>query len=211
MTLSAWFLYAVVAAVAVVSPGPATLLAINNSILGGRRVALISTLGSITGIGVLSVFATIGLGALLQASAPLFNALKVTGALYLVYLGLQQWRGSIPVASGTTAIIKRSSGVFVRGLLISVSNPKSILFFTALFPQFIDHQRPVASQFVLMTITFMLFSLTSLTVYATLAGRMRQWMSSSQGQRLFQRICGSLFVAMGTALLTSVGRASART
>ena len=211
MTLSAWFLYAVVAAVAVVSTGPATLLAINNSILGGRRVALISTLGSITGIGVLSVFATIGLGALLQASAPLFNALKVTGALYLVYLGLQQWRGSIPVASGKTAIIQRSNGVFVRGLLVSVSNPKSILFFTALFPQFIDHQRPVASQFVLMTITFMLFSLASLTVYATLAGRMRQWMSSSKGQRLFRRICGSLFVAMGTALLTSVGRASART
>jgi len=211
VTLSAWFLYAVVAAVAVVSTGPATLLAINNSILGGRRVALISTLGSITGIGVLSVFATIGLGALLQASAPLFNALKVTGALYLVYLGLQQWRGSIPVASGKTAIIQRSNGVFVRGLLVSVSNPKSILFFTALFPQFIDHQRPVASQFVLMTITFMLFSLASLTVYATLAGRMRQWMSSSKGQRLFRRICGSLFVAMGTALLTSVGRASART
>ena len=213
MTLSAWSLYALVAAAAVISPGPATLLAVNNAVAGGPRSALPSTLSNVVGIALLSGIAMVGLGALLQASAPLFTALKVAGALYLVYLGVRQWRRPVPMPAsgnvdGGTTPGRRDA--FVQGLFVALSNPKSILFFTALFPQFLDHGRPLAGQFAIMTATFMTISFASLTGYAALAGRVRRWLRSARGERLFRRACGSLFVVLGLGLLSSAGRASAR-
>ena len=213
MTPSAWLLYAFVAGAAILSPGPAILLAINNAVAGGQRLALMSSLGNVVGVGLLSGVAMVGLGALLQASAPLFTALKVAGALYLVYLGVRQWRRPVPepadgTAEGVTAPGRRDA--FVQGLLVALSNPKAILFFTALFPQFLDHGRPLVGQFALMTATFMAISFASLAGYAALAGRARWWLRSARGKRLFRRACGSLFVVLGLGLLSSAGRASAR-
>ena len=187
MTPSAWLLYALVAGAAILSPGPAILLAINNAVAGGQRLALMSSLGNVVGVGLLSGVAMVGLGALLQASAPLFTALKVAGALYLVYLGVRQWRRPVPepadgTAEGVTAPGRRDA--FVQGLLVG--------------------------QFALMTATFVAISFASLAGYAALAGRARRWLRSARGERLFRRACGSLFVVLGLGLLWSAGRASAR-
>ena len=211
MTLGAWSVYVLVAGVAVVSPGPATLLAINNSVSGGRRTALISSLGNVTGLGMLSLVATLGLGALLQASATLFTALKIVGALYLVWLGVRQWRGPARLTTAALPTARRDRDIFVEGLLVSLSNPKSIVFFTALFPQFLDHSQPLAGQFALMTGTFMALSIASLTLYAAAAARLRRWLGSAHGERLFGRVCGALFVAIGAGLLSGTARASSRT
>ena len=210
MTPASWSVYALVAAAAVASPGPATLLAINNSVSGGPRVAMLSSLGNVLGLGLLSVVAMAGLGALLQTSATLFTALKVVGALYLVYLGVRQWRRPVrPSAEGSTRA-RRGRDVFVEGLLVSLSNPKSIVFFTALFPQFLDRSQPLLGQFALMTGTFMLLSVVSLASYAALADRLRHRLASERGTRSFGRVCGATFVAIGAGLLSSAARATSR-
>jgi len=91
MTLSLWLAYAGVALLAIASPGPAVVLAIHNSVTHGLPAALMSSVGNIVGIGALSLAATLGLGALLHTSATLFIALKLIGALYLIWLGIKQF------------------------------------------------------------------------------------------------------------------------
>ena len=218
MTLSTWLIYAGVALVAIASPGPAIALAIGNAVSRGLPAALLSSLGNVVGVGCLSLVATLGLGALLESSAALFTALKVVGACYLIWLGVRQLRGAgghrgregdgpeidahgsrRPVA-GTT--------VFAEGVLVALSNPKAILFFTALFPQFVDRETAVAPQFALLTVTFMGLSFCSLATYALLAHRARRWLKSDGGATWFRRASGTAFVAMGLAMLSGAARAS---
>lgn len=142
------------------------------------------------------------------------NAVPRSSECQGVWLGVRQWR-RLAVVPGTGTAPDRAprvaipaSRAFGKGLLVALSNPKSILFFTALFPQFVDRSRPAALQFVLMTVTFMALSFGSLMTWTMLAGRARGWLTSSRGARLFDRVAGGAFVAMGCGLLVSGARAA---
>ena len=202
MEISTWLLFIAVALIAIISPGPAILLAISNSLQHGFRKALLSSAGNISGLLLLSTAAIFGLGAILKTSTSLFLLIKITGALYLIYLGIKQWRSKTNLFSGNSETRqKHGSYFFLQGFLVAITNPKAILFFTALFPQFINLQRELVPQFLIMTFTFMSLSFLVLTSYGLLANKTKKWFSTKKRAIWFNRTIGSLFILLGTALL----------
>jgi len=204
MDFTTWLLFVAVALVAIVSPGPATLLTISNSLKHGTRSVVLSALGNETGIFVLSVSAILGLGAILQTSTTLFLLVKVVGAAYLIYLGIRYWRSKTNLFSEPNSFEDDSRShrsFYTEGFFIAVTNPKAVLFFTALFPQFINLQAALIPQFFIMTLTFMVLSFLTLFTYGKLAFKAKHWFSTRQRVKWFNRAVGSLFVAIGLGLL----------
>lgn len=203
MPFSTWIIYAAVACAAILSPGPAVFLAISNSVaLGWRRVSF-SSLGNILGLLVVSSLAMAGLGALMKASAAVFTAVKLVGAGYLIYLGLKQWRarGSLFTRAAEAGGDRSNRQVFLQGLLIALTNPKAVLFFTALFPQFLRSDRALAPQFLILTSTFMVLSFLSLMAYALVAHTARVWFADEGRSAWFNRVSGCVFFALGLGML----------
>lgn len=205
MESSRWAVYAVVATIAILSPGPAVLLAISNSVRFGLRRVAYSSLGNVVGVMCVSALAMLGLGAVLKSSAFLFGVLKLVGAGYLIFLGIKQWNssGNIFTRTADMAIEEQRSNwqLFGQGVTLALTNPKAILFFTALFPQFIDSERALLPQFAILTGTFMTISFCSLMLYGLLARTTRRWFAVPQHARWFNRISGGLFVLLGFGLL----------
>lgn len=173
MELSVWFLYVTIATLNIVSPGPAILLAVANSLSYGIRFVTFSSLGNIMGLLVLASSATVGLATLFKTYPLAFTVLKFIGAGYLIFLGIRQLRSKQNIFNTLTIdkISKHTSPrrLFMQGFFLAVTNPKPILFFAALYPQFIDGERPLLPQFVIMTITFMTISFIALMAYAYLS------------------------------------------
>lgn len=206
MHLSTWLAFLSVSLIACFSPGPAVLLAISNAMSHGARRALLSSSGNAAGIFIVAVVTTIGLGAVLKTSATLFLALKIAGAGYLIYLGIRQWSASgaslAAAASGIRPVDEKSSGRLLReGMWVALTNPKSILFFTALFPQFMQAEGAPFGQFLVLTMTFVVCSLLSHFVFVVIARRARAWFASERGVRRLNRGAGAMFVLLGLGLL----------
>jgi homoserine/homoserine lactone efflux protein len=202
MALTTWLLFVAMAAVSILSPGPAFLVAVRNGMAGGVRRVALSSLGNISGLLLLASAAVLGLGVVLTTSEMLFTALKLCGAGYLIYLGVRQWRNpaSLVVASPAPPTRGRAH-IFSEGLLVAISNPKAILFFTALFPQFLDPGLPLAPQFTLMVGTFMALSFATLMAYGSLARQIACWLGSAKRARWVNRFMGSAFIGLGVSLL----------
>jgi threonine/homoserine/homoserine lactone efflux protein len=205
MSFSIWLSFLDISLITTFSPGPAILLAMSNASRGVGK-ALTSSAGNALGIFLVSGAAMIGLGALLRASLVLFTALKIIGALYLIYLGIRQWRGAgkpAQVAARASAEITASSPaqLFREGLLVALTNPKSIIFFTALFPQFIQTSAPIVPQFFVLTLTFVGCALLAHATYILVARSARARLTAGKSLRVLQRASGALFMSLGLALL----------
>lgn len=207
MHFSTWLVFCGVALLLSFTPGPAVLLAISNSVALGPRRAMVSSLGNALGLFLVSAVAMAGLGVVLAASATAFLVLKLAGAGYLVFLGIRQWRSrasafaeplAAPGASAATASARR---LFARGLTVALTNPKSILFFSALFPQFLTPDAPIAVQFLVLTSTFMACSVFSHACYVLLARMLKRQFASPLRSRVFNRVCGAAFVGLGLGVL----------
>ncbi|MBW8757856.1 MAG: LysE family translocator [Burkholderiales bacterium] len=198
--------FTAVAAVAILSPGPATLLALRNSMAWGPRTAIWSTLGNVCGLFGLSAAAILGLGVALQSSALLFGIVKLLGAGYLFWIGLRQLAGrgiTLAPSDGESGLPRPPPWrLFGEALLTAGTNPKPILFFTALFPQFLDTRAPLLPQFLLLTGLFMALSFTSLLAYALLAARARALLARPRFALWLARGVSAIFVGFGAALLT---------
>lgn len=204
MELTTWLLFSSIALVATTSPGPAVLLSVTNSLMHGFTKSVFSSLGNITGILIVSSAAALGLGAVLQASTFLFTTLKFCGAIYLIYLGIRQWRSKPMVFQQSIATIKpiqSKNKFFIQGIFVAISNPKAILFFTAFFPQFIDLSRPIMIQFFILTTTFMIFSFLCLVIYALSAHSSIGWFVKGNRALWFNRISGTFFIIFGLGML----------
>ena len=211
MDFSTWVLFSGIAFVATVSPGPAMLLSVTNSLTHGFTKSVFSSLGNIIGLFVLSGAAVFGLGAVLQTSTLLFTILKSFGAVYLIYVGIRQWRSNeniFETSIETSSHTQRKRKSFLQGLLIAISNPKAVLFFTALFPQFIDLSTPIAIQFIILTATFMLFSFLMLVGYALSARSAKGWFEKEDLAEWVNRISGTIFIAFGLGMLRLKNRSA---
>ena len=207
MTIETLLTFGAVAAVAIVSPGPATLLAVRNGSTFGLRAAIWSSLGNVCGLFCVSAATLLGLGVLLKSSALLFAAVKTLGALYLFYLGLRQLFARTSAATtgahqSASATAPAARQLYREALLVATTNPKAILFFTALFPQFIDAGAPLLAQFLVLTGIFMAISFASLVSYAFVAKHARHLFLQPLIARWAKRLVGALFIAFGAALLT---------
>ncbi|PTQ72107.1 LysE family translocator [Pseudomonas sp. GV071] len=201
MALHTWLVYLLAVVGLSLTPGPNALLALSHGALYGQRRTLFTIGGGMLGFTLLMALSMFGIGALLQASAHALTVLKWVGGAYLVWLGIQLWRAP-PIELNIEGAGPSKSGhaLFRQGLLSAISNPKVILFFGAFLPQFLDPERPLWLQFVILVLTFVLFEGVVEFLLARMAHRIRPWLERSG--KGFNRCCGSLFALMGAALPT---------
>ncbi|MBY0412050.1 MAG: LysE family translocator [Burkholderiaceae bacterium] len=204
MTTSTWLFYVAAVFVLTVTPGPSVLMCISTSVNLGPRKALIASLGSTTAIVTIMVLSALGLGAALAASDVLFTGLKWLGAAYLAYLGITSlFSKSTEISVSHTGTLSSSRRLFSQGFFVGASNPKALLFFGALFPQFIVPNEPYLPQFLVLGITFVFFELFWLTIYALSAARAKVWLQQPRRATLFNRATGVVFLLAAGILATS--------
>ncbi|KQV60225.1 lysine transporter LysE [Pelomonas sp. Root1217] len=210
MPFSTWLLFCGVALLATFSPGPGVLLAISNAMAVGPRHTMFSSLGNAAGLFIVSGAATAGMGALLAVSASAFLVVKFIGAGYLIYLGVRQWRSAPMRLDAATSVNQPTTParLFLQGMGVAVTNPKAILFFTALFPQFLTPGHSLLLQTLLLTLTFTVLALVSHATYVGLFRSLRRFLTEARHLRLFNRISGGLFVLLGLSLLRLRNRAA---
>jgi threonine/homoserine/homoserine lactone efflux protein len=203
MELHVYLAFVVATTIMIALPGPSVLLTVAHSISFGWKNALSTVAGATMGIGVQLIVAAIGLTSLLNVVAEAFIWLRWAGAAYLVYLGIKQWRSaSEPLEFYTSSVSK--TNLFVQGLVITIPNPKSLIFIAAFLPQFIDAARPLGLQFAFIFPTFLVITFTVTSVWALIAGNVRGFL---QSQRAFQSV---LRTAGGLMIIAGVGLALAR-
>jgi len=191
------------ALVLLVIPGPAVLYITTRSATHGRRAGLVSVLGVHTGTVVHVVAAVAGLSALLMASAAAFSVVKLTGAIYLIYLGLRTIVGRRAATGGNGAPERPLGRLYVDGVIVNVLNPKTALFFLAFLPQFIERGHgPVWSQTLLLGLLFMALGLMSDSAYALAGAQAGRWVSRRGGWRRGGRYLeGGILVGLGITAL----------
>jgi threonine/homoserine/homoserine lactone efflux protein len=173
------FLLAGVVLVAV--PGPSVLFIVGRALAHGRRAALTSVAGNTTGVAVVVVAVALGVGAVAAASAAVFSVLKLVGAAYLIYLGVQTWRHRGDLAA-TLALPGGAPGrrVFVQGVAVGATNPKVLVLFVALLPQFTDPAAgSPAIQMLVLGLLFALLAAVLDSVWGLAAGLARDWFATS--------------------------------
>jgi len=178
-----------------------------NSTLHGWRKATFAALGNIVGLFCLGIMAVAGLGTILKTSESIFNIIKYIGAAYLIYLGFKMvfQKGFDFNAMKNQFIAAEVSSwkIFVQAWGVAISNPKAIIFLTALFPQFIDINKALIPQFSMLITTLMIFSFSFLMLYAVLAHSAKTWLNNPNRMKYFNRTSGSIFIGFGILLATS--------
>jgi len=207
MAIQSWLIYLVFVLVATSVPGPAVLFIMTNSTLYGWKKAVFAALGNIVGLLGLGIIAVTGLGSILKTSVLIFDIIKYAGAAYLVYLGLKmilQKKTDLAVMKNQLAPTTISSKkIFLQALGVALSNPKAIVFLTALFPQFIDVKKALPPQFSALIVVLMFFSFSFLMLYALLAHRAKSWVSNKARVNWVNKTGGSLFIGFGILLALS--------
>lgn len=204
MSWSLWAAFLVAAIVIAVSPGPGAVLSMATGLRHGYGGALRAIAGLQLALLIQLAVVALGLGAVLATSATAFLALKIAGAGYLVWLGVQKWRARPePLDEAGAAQPARRSGLLLQGLLVNLTNPKAIIFMAALVPQFINPREPQFIQFVIIGLTMTAVDTLVMSCYAGLATRFRPLLRNPRALRLQNRVFGTLFVGAGAALAAS--------
>jgi threonine/homoserine/homoserine lactone efflux protein len=182
------------AAIVIVVPGPDTALTVRNTVGGGRAHGIATAFGVCSGLFVWTVAASAGLAAVVTASQPLFEAIRVAGALYLVWLGLQTLRGR---GTSLEAHPRPGSG-YRQGLLSNLGNPKIVVFFTGLLPQFAAGFAALSA----LGLAFSALTLVWLVVCAATVARARTAIMRPRVRRALDTVSGLALVAFGLRLAT---------
>ncbi len=205
MSAHALLAYALIAWLTAATPGPAVLLALRNGATRGFRAGLFSTLGNQIGLVLLASASILGLGVILHTSVWLFTLVKWIGAAYLCYLGIRMLMSHSGLDTGSAAEAQdrsaRSDGQMLRlGLWVSLTNPKAILFFGALFPQFVNTGQALLPQFATLVTTSLLASTSCLLTYVWLSSRAQRWLQRPRAAQWINRVAGSVFIGFGLVL-----------
>jgi len=189
--------------VLVAIPGPSVLFIVGRALAHGRRAALTSVAGNTTGVVLIVVAVALGIGAVAAASAAVFSVLKLAGAAYLIYLGVQTWRhrGDLAVALGGGGVPPRRR-VFWQGVIVGATNPKVLVLFVALLPQFTDPAAgSPAAQMLVLGLLFTFIAATLDSVWGLAAGAARDWFATSPAR--LRRVGGAgglMMIGLGTTL-----------
>jgi len=199
MSLDHWLAFAAASAVLLAIPGPTILLVISYALGHGRRSAGATVAGVALGDFTAMTASMLGLGALLATSAAIFTALKWIGAAYLIYLGIKLWRAPVAAASEGEAV--ESAGqplrIFLHAYIVTALNPKSIIFFVAFLPQFLDTSKPIALQMAIFEATFLILATLNAGTYALMAAMARSTIRKPRIQRAVNRAGGTLMIGAG--------------
>lgn len=198
MSLELWTAFVIAAAIVLVIPGPTILTVISYSLAHGRRANVPLVLAVALGDSTAALASLFGLGALLATSAFWFTIVKWLGGTYLIYLGIKALRAGASSASSVSPAAPGSRwSVFANTYVVTALNPKSIIFFVAFLPQFIDQSANPVEQLWVLAITFVVMAAMNATCYAIFAASARRLLASPIAQRRFNIAGGSLLTAAG--------------
>lgn len=192
--------------VLVVIPGPSVLFIVGRALAHGRRAAFASVAGNTTGAALVVVVVALGLGTVLAESAAVYTTVKLLGAAYLVHLGVQTFRHrgdlTAALAAGVPASAPADRRVFLQGLVVGVTNPKVLVFFAAVLPQFVDRAAGnVPTQMLVLGLLFALIAAVLDSTWGLLAGAARDWFATSPAR--LRRVGGTgglLMIGLGLGL-----------
>ena len=208
MTFESWAAFTAASAVLLIIPGPTVLLVVSYALGQGWRTVLPMTVGVALGDFTAMTLSMLGLGALLAASATLFTVLKWVGAAYLVYLGIKLWRagGTLDAAPRTDAV--SAARMLGHAWLVTALNPKSITFFVAFLPAFLDPQADFLTQMVVFETTFLVLAFANAFGYALVAARARGFVANPRAIGIVNKVGGGLLIGAGAATVTFAGSRS---
>ena len=199
MTLETWLAFAAASAVLLVIPGPTILLVVSYALGQGWRTALPMAVGVALGDFTAMTLSMLGIGALLMASATLFTVLKWLGAAYLIWLGIKLFRAGGTLGAEPRRDAASAAKMLAHAWLVTALNPKSITFFVAFLPQFLDRHADFWTQMAIFEATFLVLAFCNAFGYALVAARARSVFSSERAIRIFNRTGGSLLIGAGVA------------
>lgn len=202
MDLNFWLLYVSVVFMASIIPGPSMLLALTHGIKYGYKRSISTALGNTTASIIQVIIAISGLSIVFTTSGMLFLIIKYLGALYLIYIGIMLFRTPTENLLNNENITNNSSlfNLFSQAFLIAIGNPKAIIFFTALFPQFISKDGAPLLQYIIMTITLGVIAFIAMMIYSIAGDRATNFIKNSFIRRALNRITGGIFISAGCGL-----------
>ncbi len=198
MSLPLYLAFVAAATILMCIPGPNVALIVANSLAHGARYGLTTVAGTTTAMVVQLGFTALGMTTLLGELARAFDLLRWIGVAYLLWLGLAAWRAPVADLSRTIPEPRAARRIFWRAFSVSLTNPKTLLFYTAFFPQFIDPHAPLAPQAAVLAATFLAVALTVDSGWALLAARFRGVLAVRG--RLRNRLTGGLLMGAGLGL-----------
>lgn len=209
-TSDAFALFLITSIIIIAIPGPSVVFAVGRTLALGRSAGLVTVIANAIGTSVWVIFAAFGLASLLAFAPGLLTFIKLAGAIYLAYLGLQTIRGARQEHANISSAIevaKSNSQIFREGFLVGLSNPKVAVFFTAVLPQFINPDGDFIFQFLLLGLIFEVLGVVGDSLWVIGAARVRTWILSSD-TRLVKIIMvgGALIIAVaGWLLFETIG------
>ncbi len=202
MSFATWITFVIAASIIAVSPGSGAVLSMSHGLSYGVKKTSATILGLQAGLIMILIIAGAGVGSLLLASEIAFNIVKTVGALYLIYLGLSQWRAKAEAVSTMQVQTELPSARkrMLTGFLTNATNPKGIIFMVAVLPQFITHGAPLLPQLMILALTMCTIDLTVMHSYAFLASTMQRFFRDARAVKKQNRFFGGMLMAVGTAL-----------
>jgi threonine/homoserine/homoserine lactone efflux protein len=194
MNIELFTAFLLITVVLIIAPGPIVTLVISTGATRGVRAALTTVAGTTLGNAILLAAIALGLNWVHAHADLLFNALRWTGAAYLIWLGVQAWRHA---GEESHELPEKGRTRFVRGLLVALSNPKTIVFFTAFLPQFLDPRLPAGPQLAAMCVASVLIAGVSDCAWAIAAGMGRAWFMKPSRVKLLGRLSGTVLIGGG--------------
>lgn len=201
MTMDPLFVAGVaVLALLTISPGADTALVMKVTLERGRGAALLATIGICSGTLVHALASALGLSVILATSAEAFTALKLVGAAYLVYLGVQALRGSFRHGSAAAIVPRRSTTPYLQGLLSNVLNPKVAVFYLTFLPQFMSPGDNVLLRSLAFAVAHSVMGITWLSAFAYVVSRIGAAFGGADVRRWLERVTGGVLIALGARL-----------
>ncbi|BDR12096.1 homoserine/homoserine lactone efflux protein [Vibrio sp. STUT-A11] len=200
MDTHVWFAYLVTAIVFSLAPGSGTVNSISNGLSYGTRKSLGAIMGLQIGLAIHIAMVGAGIGALVAQSATAFAVIKWVGAAYLVWLGFQKWRDTSGLVAAESQKEMSATALMYKAILINLTNPKSIVFLVALFPQFIDPAKDQLTQLLVLGVTTVAVDSFVMLGYTSLASKMGRFIRSDKIMTNINKVFGSMFMGCGALL-----------
>lgn len=202
MSLSVWITFFVATLLLSLTPGPGAVNTMSNGLKHGLRGSIVGIVGLQLGLLAVVAVVGIGLGALVATSVVAFTLIKWVGVGYLVYLGIRKWRekSALDWQAGGDLRKQDSLKQLWTAFFVNLTNPKSIIFLGALFPQFLDLNQPLLAQYLILGATMVSVDFVVMVGFASLASRLRPFFADSARVKMQNRVLGSFFIGAGSLL-----------
>ena len=181
-------------------PGPIVTLTVANSLDRGLGHGIVTVCGATCGTTVLLSLGFFGMAWVATVLSEWLTVLRWLGVAYLILLGVKQWFAASGQNQDAVEVMNSNLTALMRGFLVAVTNPKTVLFYAAFFPQFLDFSKPLGPQLWVLNLTFVVIAFSIDSCYAILAGRLRQWIASAGRARLRNRLTGILLIITGAGM-----------